>query len=280
MFSKCVILILLKTNIYGSIASNLVGYKQICNITGTGATFLKKNFVSEVAKILYKISVKYSYKVFFQNSGDKEYFVKNKMVKDNYEVIPGSGVNIEQYEFCKLPEGDEVNFIFIGRVMEVKGIDEYLKCAKAIKKKYSNVNFYVAGFIEEEKYKDIIEDYNNRGIIRYIGFQKDIKPWIRKCHCTVLPSHGGEGVPNVLLESAAMGRICIASKINGSKDVIKDKYNGYLFNVKEINDMSKVIVNFIELSKIKKQQMALLGRKKIEKEFDRNTILNIYLKEI
>ena len=270
----------IKPNIYGSIASNLVGYKQICNITGTGATFLKKNFVSEVAKILYKISVKYSYKVFFQNSGDKEYFVKNKMVKDNYEVIPGSGVNIEQYEFCKLPEGDEVNFIFIGRIMEVKGIDEYLKCAKAIKKRYSNVNFYVAGFIEEEKYKDIIEDYNNRGIIRYIGFQKDIKPWIRKCHCTVLPSHGGEGVPNVLLESAAMGRICIASKISGSKEVISDTETGFLFKVKDYEDLINKVQRLLDLDYTTRNNMGVIARERVENNFDRNIIIQKYLLEI
>lgn len=270
----------IKPNIYGSIASNLTNYKQVCNITGTGATFLKKSLVSEVAKILYKISVKHSYKVFFQNSGDKDYFVENKMIKDNFEVIPGSGVNLEQYEFCELPEGDEVNFIFIGRVMEVKGIDEYLECAKVIKGKYSNANFYVAGFVEEEKYKAIIDEYNEKGIIKYIGFQKNIKEWIKKMHCTVLPSHGGEGVPNVLLESAAMGRICIASNISGSNEVIEDKKTGYLFNVKDYNGLIECMKCILDNDNIKNKKMAMLANKKIKNEFDRNLIINIYLNEI
>lgn len=270
----------IKPNIYGSIASNLTRYKQICNITGTGATFLKNSFVSEVVKMLYKISVKHSYKVFFQNNGDKNYFVENKMVKSNYEVIPGSGVNLEQYEFCELPEGDDINFIFIGRVMEVKGIDEYLECARMVKEKYNNTNFYVAGFIEEEKYKDIIEDYNNRGIIKYIGFQKNIKPWIKKSHCTVLPSHGGEGVPNVLLESAAMGRICIASDINGSNDVIDDGRTGYLFKVRDRKALKENIEKILKLSINDRKLLSVRARLKVEEEFNREIVIGKYIQEV
>lgn len=270
----------IKPNIYGCIASNFTKNKQISNITGTGATFLKKSLVSSIAKILYKLSVKKSYKVFFQNSGDKDFFVENHMIKNNYSMLPGSGVNLQQYEFCDLPSEDNINFIFIGRVMELKGIKQYLECAKSIKSKYHNTNFYIAGFIEEDKYKQIIQDYNLKGIINYIGFQKNIKSWIKKCHCTILPSHGGEGVPNVLLESAAMGRICIASKINGSKDVIDDGVTGYLFDTGNARSLINKVQKFLELDFQAKKQMGLAGRKKVEEEFDRRIVVDIYLKEV
>lgn len=270
----------IKPNIYGCIASNVTKYKQISNITGTGGTFLKKSVLSEIAKTLYKISIKKSYKVFFQNSGDKEFFVENKMVKNNYAMLPGSGVNLEQYELCEFPPDDEINFIFIGRVMEIKGIDEYLEAAKKIRQEYKNVNFYVAGFIEEEKYKSIIEEYNSKGIIKYIGFQKDIKLWIEKCHCTVLPSHGGEGVPNVLLESAAMGRICVASNINGTDDIITEGINGYLFRVKDVESLHKCMENIIKLDWIEKKTIGLKSREVVERLFDRNIIVNLYINEI
>ena len=270
----------IKPNIYGCIASNITKHKQISNITGTGGTFLKKSMLSEIAKVLYKISIKKSYKVFFQNSGDKEFFVENKMVKGNYAMLPGSGVNLEQYKLCKLPSDDEINFIFIGRVMKIKGIDEYLEAAKQIKEKHSNVNFYVAGFIEEEKYKTIIEEYNSKGIIKYIGFQKDIKSWIEKCHCTVLPSHGGEGVPNVLLESSAMGRVCIASDINGSKDVIDNNKTGYLFEVRKSDELANRIESILNKKYSEIIQMGLNARNKVEKEFNRSIIIENYLSEV
>jgi len=270
----------IKPNIYGSIASNITKNKQVNNITGTGATFLKRNFVSEVAKILYKLSVKRSYKVFFQNSGDKDLFIENGMIKDNYAMVPGSGVNLEQFQFSELPSYDEINFIFIGRVMELKGIDQYLETARVVKEEYPNTNFYIAGFIEEDKFKPLIEEYDSKGIIKYIGFQKEIKSWIEKCHCTILPSHGGEGVPNVLLESAAMGRVCIASKINGSKDVIDDGVTGYLFEAGSAEDLTYKVKSFIRLSHEDKKKMGLAGRSKVEKDFDRQIVINRYLAEI
>jgi galacturonosyltransferase len=270
----------IKPNIYGCIASNITNHKQVSNITGTGGTFLKKNIISTIAKILYKLSLKRSYKVFFQNSGDKDYFVEHKMVTDNYSMLPGSGVNLEQYSVCDFPSDHQVNFIFVGRVMELKGVDQYLGCAKIIKENYSNTNFYIAGFIEEDQYKEIIHDYNTKGIINYIGFQKDIKSWIQKCHCTILPSLGGEGIPNVLLESAAIGRICIASKISGSKDVIEDGITGYLFETGITGDLIDKVERFLKLDYEAKKQMGLAGRKKVEKEFDRQIVVDAYLNEI
>lgn len=270
----------IKPNIYGSIASNLTKYRQVSNITGTGATFIKKDALSSVAKWLYKISIKRSYKVFFQNSGDKEFFIKNNLIKNNYALIPGSGVNLHQFSVSNLPLDDEVNFIFIGRIMELKGINEYLETAKIIKSRYQNTNFYIAGFIEEERYNDIINGYHNKGIINYIGFQKDIKSWIEKCHCTILPSHGGEGVPNVLLESAAMGRICISSKINGSKDVIQDGLTGFLFEAGDTFDLKDKVEKVIQQNYEAKKQMGLSGRRKVENEFDRKIVINTYLDEV
>lgn len=270
----------IKPNIYGSLASNITKNKQINNITGTGSTFLKKTFLSEIAKILYKISVKKSYKVFFQNSGDKELFEKYKLIKHNGNMLPGSGVNLEQFQVSDFPTTTDINFIFIGRIMELKGIEQYLETARIVKEEFPNTNFFIAGFIEEDKYKPIIDKYNADKIIKYIGFQKDIKTWIETCHCTILPSHGGEGVPNVLLESAAMGRVCIASKINGSKDVIEDGVTGYLFETGITEDLVAKVKAFLKLSYNEKVEMGLSGRNKVEKEFDRNIIIDSYMNEV
>lgn len=270
----------IKPNIYGCIASNLTRNRQVSNITGTGGTFLKENALSTIAKVLYKISLKKSYRVFFQNSGDKDYFVKNKLVVDNYSLLPGSGVNLDQYKLSELPRDNQINFIFIGRVMELKGVNEYLEAARAIKAIYSNVNFYLAGFIEEDRFKAIVEQYHSEGIINYIGYQKDIKSWIQKCHCTILPSHGGEGVPNVLLESAAMGRVCIASRINGSTDVINDGITGFLFETGNAKDLTSKIKKLLSLDYEAIKQMGLAGREKVGKEFDRNIVVDKYLKEV
>lgn len=269
----------IKPNIYGTLVSN-GKYRQVCNITGTGATFLKRSLVSSICEVLYKLSIKRCYKVFFQNTGDRDFFIKERLVKNNYAMLPGSGCNLQQHIFKPLPEGNEIRFIFIGRVMKLKGIDQYLQAAEIIRKKYPNTKFFIAGWNEQPDYMRLVEEAQKAGWVEYIGFRKDIDQWIEKCHCTILPSHGGEGVPNVLLESAATGRICIGSKINGTMDVIENGKNGYLFNTGDGMDLARQIEKFILLSPEKRSAMGKAGREKVEHEFDRRIVINAYMNEV
>lgn len=269
----------IKPNIYGTLVSN-GKYRQVCNITGTGATFLKRSLVSSICEVLYKLSIKRCYKVFFQNTGDRDFFIKEGLVKNNYAMLPGSGCNLQQHIFKPLPEGNEIRFIFIGRVMKLKGIDQYLQAAEIIRKKYPNTKFFIAGYNEQPDYMRLVEEAQKAGWVEYIGFRKDIDQWIEKCHCTILPSHGGEGVPNVLLESAATGRICIGSKINGTMDVIENGKNGYLFNTGDGVDLARQIEKFILLSPEKQSAMGKAGREKVEHEFDRRIVINAYMNEV
>lgn len=270
----------IKPNIYGTIASNKTHHKQVCNITGTGATFLRKSLVSTICTSLYKMSVRKCYKVFFQNTGDRDYFISHKMVKDNYDMLPGSGCDLVSHPYYPMPNQDTIRFIFIGRVMKLKGIDEYLECAKIIKQKYPNTEFIIAGWNEEEKYKKIVEEYQQEGYVNYIGFRKDISDWMKNTHCTILPSHGGEGVPNVLLESAATGRICIGSKINGTKDVIEDGKTGFLFETGSAQSLIESVEKVLSMSEEERVQMGVSGRDKIIKEFDREIVIKKYLEEL
>ena len=267
----------IKPNVYGCMASN-GKYKQVCNVTGTGGTFLEDNLVAKICRVLYRHTVKKCYKVFFQNTGDRDMFIKNGMVKDNWDMLPGSGVNLEQFSVVPLPEGNEINFIFIGRVMKLKGIDEFLEAAKRTKENYPNTNFYIAGFIEEGEYKDNVASYGDAVVP--LGFVKDITEEIKKCHCTILPSHGGEGVPNVLLESAAMGRICIGSRIPGTVDVIDDGRSGYLFEPGNVGSLVNAIDKVLKLSAEQKTQMGKVGRAKVEKEFNREIVIQKYMDEV
>ena len=274
----------IKPNVYGTIATNGKKrkngqpFRQVCNVTGTGGTFFEDNLVAKICRILYRHSVRKCYKVFFQNMADRDMFIKNGMVKDNWDMLPGSGVNLEQFKLSPLPEGETVNFIFIGRVMKLKGIDEFLEAAKRTKEKYPNTNFFIAGCIEERKYKDKVASYGDAVIP--LGFVKDIVVEIKKCHCTILPSHGGEGVPNVLLESAAMGRICIGSRIPGTEDVIDDEKTGYLFETGNVESLLAAIDKVMLLNSISRRAMGLAGRAKVEKEFNREIVIQKYMNEI
>jgi len=269
-----------KPNIYGSYVSNRLHYKQVCNVTGTGATFLKDNWLSKLCRFLYKKTLAKCYKVFFQNTGDRDYFINYKMVGNNYELLPGSGCNLVEHSYKEMPFFDEIKFIFIGRVMRLKGVDEYLDCAFAVKKNYPNTKFYIAGWNEENEYKAKVDKAERDGVVEYVGFVKNINEWIEKCHCVILPSYGGEGVPNVLLEASATGRVCIGSNIPGTRDVVDDGVTGFLFEPRNSGALIDVTMRFLSMSSDDMTTMGKKGREKIENEFNRVIVVNKYLNEI
>lgn len=269
----------IKPNIYGSLVTN-GKYRQVCNITGTGATFLEDTPVARICKNLYRMSVKKAYKVFFQNTGDRDFFIDNRMIGFNYEMLPGSGCNLEEHPYTEMPDDGVIRFLFIGRVMKLKGIDEYLKAAAILKAKYPNTEFIIAGWNEEEEYQKIVAEYQENGIVNYIGFREDINDWIAKCNCTVLPSHGGEGVPNVLLESAAMGRICIGSNIPGTANVIDDGVTGYLFEKCDVQGLVAAMEKVITMYSDERSAMGLAGHNKVKADFDRYIVIQKYVDEV
>lgn len=271
----------IKPNAYGSIASRLTGCRQICNITGTGETLRHSAFVRSIVHALYKISIRHCEKVFFQNTSDRAYFIQHGLVREERTaMLPGSGVNLANFPLSPMPQDGETRFIYIGRVMGLKGIDQYIQAARAVRSERPDARFYIAGFAEDGRYKELVERSHREGVIEYLGFRKDIADWIRRCHCTVLPSHGGEGVPNVLLESAATGRACIASRIPGSMDVVDEGKTGYLFTAGNADELAGCIRRFLALSPPDRENMGLAGREKVERCFNREIVIQAYMDEL
>jgi galacturonosyltransferase len=206
-------------------------------------------------------------------------FIVNNIVKRKVRVLPGSGVNLIEHKFEDYPESEEnIHFLFIGRIMKDKGIDELLEAARRIKQKYPNVHFELIGFCEEG-YEDKLQELMNLGIIKYHGLQDDVHSFIKNSHAVILPSYH-EGMSNALLEAATTGRPVIASKITGCKETFDDGISGLGFEVKNVDSLENTIIKFIELPLEKKRAMGLAGRRKMEKEFNRQIVVLAYIEEI
>lgn len=272
----------IKPNLYAGLACRILNIPCLNNITGLGSGFSKSPILKFLLSNLYKASLKKSKCIFFQNTEDMQTLIEKKIVKGPAQLIPGSGVNLEDYTFKEFPQDENPSFIFIGRIMKDKGIDQYLEAAKVIKTKYPNTTFRIVGFIEETQpyYKGRIRDYEEKGYISFLGFQADVKPYIEKSHCLVQPSHGGEGMSNVLLETAATGRALIASDIPGCRETIDEGINGYMFEKKNTNSLISKIEFFMNKSYKEKAKMGENSRKKVKTEFDRNIVVNAYVKKI
>lgn len=269
----------IKPNIYGSIAAKFLKKKKINNITGLGTSLQKENILSKLLKILYKFSLSDSYCIFFQNKDNRNFFIENKMLNLNQDIrlIPGSGVNVDKfYPMEKSIFDKQIKFLFIGRLMAEKGINEYIGCAKSIKKKYKNTEFQILGSFEEEKYKKEIQELEKEEVIKYLGISADPRQEIKEVDCVINPSWH-EGMSNILLESGAMKRFLIASEIPGCKEIVINEITGLTFKVKDQKSLEEQILNYLNLSEEKKNIMISNCVEHIRLNFDRKKIIEEYL---
>ncbi|RDW20749.1 glycosyltransferase family 4 protein [Oceanobacillus chungangensis] len=269
----------IKPNVYGGIACAITKTPYITNITGLGTSVENKGFIQKVTLTLYRLGLEKSSCVFFQNESNRTFFTDNKIVKSNSRLIPGSGVNLDQHKYEEYPIRDEqLRFLFIGRIMKAKGIEELLEAAVIIKKEYPNVQFDLVGGIEEI-YNDKLEELDSLDIINYHGKQEEVHAFIKKSHAIILPSYH-EGLANVLLESASSGRPVLASKVPGCIETFDEGLTGFGFEARSVEGLVKAIIKFINLPYNQKIAMGLAGRRKMEIKFDRNLVINAYLQEI
>jgi glycosyltransferase involved in cell wall biosynthesis len=269
----------IKPNVYGGIACAVTKTPYITNVTGLGTSVENKGLMQKVTLMLYRLGLKKADCVFFQNETNRKFFIDNKIVKNNTRSIPGSGVNLMQHKFEKYPLPDnKVGFLFIGRIMKAKGIEELLDAAKLVKEKYTDVQFDLIGGIEEN-YKEKLDEFESLDIVKYHGQQEDVHSFIRRSHAIILPSYH-EGLANVLLESASSGRPVLASRVPGCIETFEDGLTGFGFEAKNVDSLVKAITRFINIPYNQKKEMGLAGRRKIEKEFDRNIVIQSYLQEI
>ena len=263
----------IKPNVYGGIVSRFLHIPYAENITGLGTTFQTENLVKRLVCFLYKISSKRAKVVFFENEGNKQTFLDNHLIREEQACrLNGAGVNLDEYPYTEYPDEKEpVRFLFIGRVMKEKGVDELFEAAKRIKKEYPDVLFDIVGPMEDE-YSSVIKKLEEDGIITYYGYQKDVRPFIARCHCFVLPSWH-EGMANTLLEAGAMGRPLITSRIHGCMEAVEEGRNGYLVDLKSVNNLYIAMREFDELPHNKKRNMGVEGRKRMIGFFDKKKVI-------
>ena len=267
-----------KVNIYAGILAGRMKIPYLMNISGLGAAVEYENPLQGFMISMYRMAAKNARCLFFQNAENLKFFRKHHMYQGTWELLPGSGVNVERFHLMEYPKEKEgIHFLFIARVIKEKGIEEYLAAAKVIKKEYPDTVFHVLGPCDGE-YENLLKEYGEKGVIQYHGMIQDTRKFLAKAHCTIHPSYYPEGMSNVCLESAACGRPVITTDRSGCRETVEDGITGYLFPQKDRNALVDRVRKFLSLSWEEKRQMGLAGRKKMEQEFDRNIVVEEYRK--
>ena len=266
----------IKPNVYGGYAAKTLGIPYFAHVQGLGSAFYKP-VLKTVAAVMYKIALKRARGVFFENEGDAGYFVKKRIVplRSVITVKAGAGVPIEDFPLCPLPKGSATRFLFVGRVMKEKGVDELFSAARRLKNELGDaVSFAVAGGFEES-YSETVKELSDEGVIEYLGFVKDVAALYRDCHAVVLPSYH-EGLSNVLIEGAATGRALITTSVHGCAETVTDE-SGILVPPSDADALHFALRSFHGFSYEEKRDMGLKGRAHVEKSFDRADVVTFTL---
>ena len=262
----------IKPNVYCGIACRLQKVPYAANITGLGTAFQNKGLLRSFVTFLYRNSLKKAKVVFFENDANRQLFINEKIVSEGKTVLlNGAGVNLEHYGFKPYPQAEPVRFLFVGRVMKEKGVDELFCAMERLRKEGADCTLDVLGGYEED-YAEIIRRYEKQGWLHYHGYQVDVRPFIEKAHCFVLPSYH-EGMANTNLECAAMGRPLITSNIPGCKEAVLAGQSGLLCEPKNADSLYDAMSRFLELSQEKRAAMGKAGRQHMETVFDKRLVV-------
>jgi len=277
----------IKPVVYASLAARSTSIKTICSIvTGVGYAFtnksLKGRLVSIPARILLKAAFRYNSLVFFQNPDDKKLFEDIGIINDLTitRIVNGSGVNTNHFK--SLPFPADVAFLMMARLVEQKGVRQYVEACEIIKRKYGSVRCLLAGFIDSNPNaidKAELQKWQDEGHIEFLGEIEDVNSVFALTSVYVLPSYYGEGVPRTVLEAMSTGRPVITTDAPGCRETVVEGENGFLVPVKQSSVLATKMEYFIENQK-KILEMGSESRKIAEEKYDVHKVNTVMIKAI
>lgn len=270
----------IKPNVYGGLVCRLLGVPYAVNITGLGTAFQNRGLLRALVTMLYKAALKKAKVVFFENSANRQVFMDLGIVREKQAcLLNGAGVNLQKYSPAPYPEEEgPARFLFIGRVMKEKGIDELFEVMERLSGEGMDCCLDVLGGYEED-YAEAMQRYEKAGWLRYHGYQQDVRPFIRQAHCFVLPSYH-EGMANTNLECAAMARPVITSRIPGCMEAVEEGVSGLLCEARDADSLYGAMKAFLALPREEKVRMGAEGRKRMENLFDKRVVVEKTVKEL
>ena len=261
----------IKLVIWGGISARIRNIPFFALITGLGFAFqgrsFKRKLLTKLVSFLYRIALKNSKAVIFQNKDNRDLFIKKGIVNPSKtHIVDGSGVDIEKYNFSKQPNTD-MSFLLVSRLLGEKGLREYAAAAKIVKSKFPKANFELVGAEDASLDAISLEEVRSwSNFIDYKGSTNDVRPYIKRCHVYVLPSYH-EGLPRSTLEAMSMGRPVITTDAVGCKETVDNGINGFIVPVRSVKKLAEKMIWFIE-NRDKIQIMGEQSRIIVEKKFD------------
>jgi len=279
-------LVTIKPVLLGGIASRLANVPAVVSaISGLGFTFHGNGFVFSLRRkfisLFYYLSLGHkNQKIIFQNNDDKlKLFKIRKDINNRSVLIQGSGVDLSLYSVVENNFNHPV-VMMAARLLSSKGVREFVQASKIICTDNKNVRFVLLGDTDplnpESIKKSEISQWKEDGLVEIWGYRSDMNNIIPKANIVVLPSYYGEGLPKILIEAAACGRVVITTDHPGCKDAITQK-TGVLIPIKNSEALADAIRDLLQNPQ-KAIKMGEAGRELAEQNYSIEKVCKKHIK--
>lgn len=205
------------------------------------------------------------------NGIDVEYFAPSIYTTDQ-RMVKYTGSRDQIRQDLGFNDKDFV-FIFIGRIVKDKGMNELANCLRRLPKTFPDVKLLLVGPCESKLdplHEGNEEFFKTSPNVCYVGVQHDVRPFLLASDALVFPSYR-EGFPNVVLQAGAMGLPAIVSNINGCNEIIVDGCNGKIIPSRDENALHEMMIYFIE-NKNEVKKMTDNARSMIIQRYEQKTV--------
>ena len=266
-----------KPNVYAQLCGWILGIPvRVAMVEGAGYALQEERSFSMVAKIvraLYRFSLRKAHRVIFLNSENLEGFKAQGMISDTstVSILRGIGVSLDSFSFTPVVSAPSiVKYLFVGRLLNDKGVNEFLNAARLMKDRYDvAVQFEIVGkhdsttdSVDMRKVEVSVEN----SVIMYSGHTESILEKYKQCHVFVLPSYH-EGFPRSVMEAMSVGRPIITTSAVGCRDSIVDGVNGFIVEPGSVDQLVCAMEKFVQNHELI-QVMGSESRRIAEERYD------------
>lgn len=231
-------------------------------------------------------------KVIPEGEGVKKTLITNGITKKKMKVLLNgniNGVDVTHYsrslEVMKrvenIKEEGTFNFVFVGRLVKDKGINELVIAFSKLSVIYSDIRLHLIGNFERELdplREDVEKKIEEEKTIVTWGFQSDVRPFFAASDVLVFPSYR-EGFPNVVLQAGAMGLPSIVTDISGCNEIIQERVNGKIIPPQNEEALYEAMKWFYEHRNGEVREMAKCARPIIIERYEQYKVWNALLEE-
>lgn len=289
---NCILNFTPKVNIYSALSGRLLNIPVINSVAGLGTIFSDRGIKSYCGKILLKYTQPLVEHIVFQNNDDWEVYLKHNLVqKDKSSRINGIGINLETFKPHGSQDDGVVRFVLVARMLYNKGVPEFVEAAKKVQEHYNirakagykipRFEFSLLGFVDEGNPKSIpIEQLNywhENTLVNFLGRTDDVYSIVKNYDCVVLPSYYREGVPQCLIEAAAMSKPIITTDNVGCRETVEHNKSGYIVKPRSVPELKEALIKMIELTHQQRLTFGEYGRKIAMRDFCHLKISQHYL---